>query len=295
MQETPSPVPRKAGTRLDQLKNSLQPQTRFSRLKRRIKMVLIVLGVPYLVLLVYALFFSDGIIFQPERLQLHESADILKLKDSKGTTVAALFLPNEKATRTILYSYGNAEDIETVRPELEKLHDMGFAIMAYDYPGYGFSGGDPSEQGAYRAIDAAYAHLTQTLKIAPENIVVMGRSLGGGVSVDLASREKIGGLILQSTFKSAFRVLTNWRILPFDKFNNIGKIRNVKCPILIAHGTADEVIPFHHGTALFEAANEPKQFYPVPGARHNNVFGVGGKAYEKTLLDFLNALPPPSK
>lgn len=295
MQESPSPMPNKAGTRLDQLRNALQPETRFTRLNRRIRMVLIVVGIPYLVLFLYALFFSDKIIFQPEPLQLRAPADILKLKDSAGTSIAALYLPNENATRTILYSYGNAEDIEAVRSELQKLHDLGFAIMAYDYPGYGFSGGSPSEQGAYRAIDAAYAHLTQTLKIAPENIVIMGRSLGGGVSVDLAAREKIGGLILQSTFKSAFRVLTNWRILPFDKFNSIGKIRNVKCPILITHGTADEVISFQHGTTLFEAANEPKQFYPVPGARHNNVVGVGGKAYEKALLDFLNSLPPPSK
>ncbi len=254
-------------------------------------MLLYIFVVPYLVLLFIAVFCSDSLIFQPQARSYRDAPEILKLKDASGTMIAARYLPNENATQTILYSHGNAGDIGDFMPELKKLHDMGFSVFCYDYPGYGLSDGKPSEAGAYRAIDAAFAHVTKTMNVPAETIIVMGHSLGGGVATDLASREKVGGLILQSTFKSAFRVLTNWRILPFDKFNSLGKIGSVKCPILIIHGTRDEVIPFHHGTALFDAAPEPKQFYEVPRAMHNDVSDVGGKKYEKTIVDFAKSLP----
>ncbi len=103
-----------------------------------------------------------------------------------------------------------------------------------------FGQGKPSEGNAYRDIDTAYNYLTQTLRIPSERIIVYGRSVGGGSAVDLAGREALGGLILESSFTSAFRVIVPFPILPFDKFANIDKIERVNCPVLVIHGKADD-------------------------------------------------------
>jgi len=114
-----------------------------------------------------------------------------------------------------------------LRPILERLHKAGFAVFAYDYQGYGTSQGKPSEQNAYRDIDAAYQYLTAQLKLPSERIIVYGRSTGGGPSVDLASCQRVAGLILESTFTSTFRVITRVPLYPFDKFANLSKISSV--------------------------------------------------------------------
>ena len=287
----------KPTTRLAQLKTAYRPPPSRAATVKSCAMRLLLSGIvlPYAVLLVIALFFSDALIFQPPPRTYRDGPEILKLKDASGATVAATYLPNPGATYTILFSHGNAGDIGDFEPDFRKLHDMGFAVLSYDYPGYGLSDGKPSEAGAYRAIDAAYAHLTKTMNVPAGSIIVMGHSLGGGVATDLAAREKVGGLILQSTFTSAFRVLTNYRILPFDKFNNIAKIGNVTCPILIAHGTNDEVIAYHHGQELFAAAHNPVTFHSAPGAGHDVLMDLNGKAYEKAVIDFAKTLGPPAK
>jgi fermentation-respiration switch protein FrsA (DUF1100 family) len=122
---------------------------------------------------------------------------------------------------------------------------------------------------------------------------VHGRSIGGGPAVDLASREPVGGLILESTFTSAFRVLSSIRIFPFDKFENLNKIAGVKCPVLVIHGKKDRTIPFHHGEILFAAANEPKASFWVDNAGHNNLFNVASERYLKTIRDFADKLSIP--
>ncbi|HAX79931.1 MAG TPA: hypothetical protein DCY88_29870 [Cyanobacteria bacterium UBA11372] len=136
-------------------------------------------------------------------------------------------------------------------------------------------------------IDAAYNYLTQELKIPPNRIIAYGFSVGGGPSVDLAARKPIAGLIVENTFITAFRVVTHIPIVPFDKFANIDKIKNVRCPVLVMHATADEVIPFYHGQKLFAAAKEPKRFLPIEGAGHNNLRLVAGERYVKALREFV--------
>ena len=114
----------------------------------------------------------------------------------------------------------------------------------------------------------------------------MGRSLGAAVAIDLASRKKVGGLVAQSAFTTAFRVLTQVPLLPWDKFRNISKITRVNCPVLIMHGRADEVIPFSHAEKLFAAAKEPKRAYWVERGDHNNLQMFAGKRYFEELSEF---------
>ncbi len=240
----------------------------------------------YVFLCIWAYFFTDGMIFKPQLSTYQDTKNILKVKVTDRVQISAIYLPNSKAKYTILYSHGNAEDLGDLIPLLQELRSMGFAVFAYDYEGYGTSQGTPSEANAYRDIDAAYNYLTKDLAVPTERIIAYGRSVGTGSAVDLAARQPLAGLILESPFITAFRVLTRIPIFPIDKFRNIDKIKNVRCPILVMHSKTDEIIPFQHGQEVFAAANEPKHFLWVDGASHNNLMEVANVEYAKTLGEF---------
>ncbi|MBW4521337.1 MAG: alpha/beta hydrolase [Scytolyngbya sp. HA4215-MV1] len=240
----------------------------------------------YVSLAIFAYFFSERLIFHPPKASYQDTSQILKLTTADKIQISAIHLPNPQATYTVLYSHGNGSDLGDVLPTLQTIQAIGFSVFAYEYRGYGTSQGNPSEQGTYRDIDAAYAYLTQHLRIPPDRILLYGWSVGGGPSVDLATRKPISGLILEGTFTSTFVVMTRIPLFPFDRFNNLSKIHQVRCPILIIHGTDDRVVPFSHSQVLLKAANEPKRFLWVQGAGHHDLIQVGGNAYAQTLKDF---------
>ena len=245
----------------------------------------------YLGLLIFAYLYADKVIFQPQLSSYRDNEQIIKLKTSDGEKISARFYENPDALHTILFSHGNAEDIGDLEFLMRQFQKNGFAVLTYDYRGYGTSEGTPSEEKVYRDADVAYDYLTGKLKIPPEKIVLYGRSLGGAAAIDLASRKKIGALIVESSFVSAFRVLTKTRLAPFDKFTSLKKIKNVNCPVLIIHGRRDRTIPFWHGENLFAEANEPKFSIWLDEADHNNVFTVAGKTYFQSIRDFTGNLP----
>lgn len=259
-------------------------------MKRMLRSVLFVTLMTYGGLCVCALLLADRTIFQPGRASyyLDEAPGLrwVRLSASDGVTLAAVHLPNPEARYTLLYSHGNAEDLGVLLPYLERYRAQGFAVFAYDYRGYGRSEGAPSEAGVYRDIDAAYRYLVDELGVPPERIIGYGRSLGGAVTIDLAARQPLAGLVVESSFTSAFGVLPVTRIMPFDKFRSRSKIGQVGCPVLVIHGRSDEVIPFSHGEALFAAAPEPKRNLWLDNAHHNDVPDVGGEAYLAALRDF---------
>jgi abhydrolase domain-containing protein 17 len=244
----------------------------------------------YFVLLLFALFFSDKLIFQPQPSSYKDNPEILKLNTEDGVQISAIYLSNPNAIYTILYSHGNAEDIGDILPELKQIRDWGFSILAYDYHGYGASQGNPSEENIYKDIDTAYEYLTMKLGIPANHIISFGHSIGGGPAVDLAYRRPIAGLIMESTFTTAFRVMTRIPILPFDKFRNNEKIKRVKCPVLVIHGKEDQIIPVWHGEKLYESANEPKQIRIIEEAGHNDIMMAGGKVYKETLQEFISSI-----
>jgi pimeloyl-ACP methyl ester carboxylesterase len=235
----------------------------------------------------YVFFRADSMIFLPQPASYQDSPEILKIPVNASEKISALYRRNPQATYTLLYIHGNAEDLGDARPTLERLSSWGLSVFAYDYRGYGTSDGHPSEQNAYQDAEAAYIYLTQTLKIPPEKIIVYGRSVGGGSATELARRFPIAGLVLESTFTSAFRVVVPIPILPFDKFANQDKLRQVHSPILVIHGRADEVIPFSHGQALYASAISPKRALWVDGAGHNDLTWVAGKRHRQALMEFL--------
>lgn len=255
-------------------------------LQRLVKSLLLI----YSLVGVWAYFYSDRLIFLPPPPSYTHTPDLIGLPIANAVEVTALYLPNPQAQYTILYSHGNAEDLGEIRFRLEELRDLGFSVFAYDYPGYGSSGGKPSEKAAYQAINAAYDYLTQQLNILPNQVIIYGRSVGGGPSVDLASRQEAGGLVIESSFTTIFRVVTRIPIYPFDKFSSLTKIKAVHCPVLVMHGTTDRVIPFSHGQKLYQSANEPKMAFWVEGAGHTNLLQVAAERYVQTLMKFVQLL-----
>ncbi len=244
----------------------------------------------YLALNVFAFFYAERLIFLPRPKSYEDSPEILKLTTQGGEKISALYLPNPIATYTVLYSHGNAEDLGRIRQRLEHLKNLGVSVFAYDYRGYGTSQGKPSEQNAYQDMEAAYRYLIDTLGIAPSQIILYGRSLGSGTSVEIASREPIAGLILESPFTSTFRVITRIAIVPFDRFDNLRKIAEVRCPVLFLHGTQDRLIPFQHSEILFSQVRSPKQLVPIVGADHNDLLNIAGSHYDQTIQTFLQQL-----
>jgi len=248
--------------------------------------VVLLLVVAYAGLAAWAWFYSDRMIFLPPPPGYREGPEILKVPTPDGGSIAALHLVNPSAVFTLLLSHGNAEDLGSVRSLVPGLGSLGFSVFAYDYRGYGLSNGTPSEQHVYADIDGAYDYLTTKVGVAPERIVAHGRSLGSGAAVDLAARRPVGGLVLESPFLTAFRVMTKVPLVPFDKFRNADKIGRVRCPVLVLHGEADEVVPVWHGRQLFDRAPEPKVFVAIPGAHHNDLLWVAGARYGQALRDF---------
>lgn len=243
----------------------------------------------YLGVAILVHYLAEKIIFQPQPSSYRDTNQIIKL-NSSGVPISAIHLHNPKAHYTILFSHGNAEDIGHILPTLEKLKAMGFSVFAYDYQGYGTSLGSPTEENAQKNVEVAYNYLIDKLNIPADRIIAYGRSLGGAVAVDLAQKHPLGGLIVESSFVTAYRIVTKISLFPFDKFKSISKIKQVHCPILVIHRKKDEVIPFSHGEKLFLEANEPKLSYWVEEAGHNNLLRVATNGYEKTLLDFVGLI-----
>lgn len=251
----------------------------------------------YLLLVVLAIF-SDRLIFQPHPAgydleTLARSAPGVQtfLIPCESGSLAAAYLPNPEARYTLLYSHGNGEDMGDDLPILEEYRRAGFAVFAYDYNGYGASGGRPSEAAVYRDVEAAFDFLTGTLQVPPQRVIAFGHSLGAAASIHLASSRRVAGLIAQAPFLSAFRVLTRIRIVPWDKFNNARTIGRVHCPVLIAQGRNDEVIPFWHGERIYALANPPKEHVWLDGAGHNDVMLVAGRPFLAAIQNFAARLP----
>jgi hypothetical protein len=247
----------------------------------------------YVCLALFGCVMADRLIFQPPPSSYGiKMAGLLQVSATDGTSLAVLYLPNPSAKHTLFFFHGNAEDLGDEAPVLRSWQAIGFAVLAFDYRGYGLSGGHPSEGKINADTQTVLAYAEAHFGVVPARSIVVGRSVGSGPAVELAVNVPVAGLVLISPFTSAFRVVTRVKVLPFDRFDNLAKIDRLRCPLLVIHGTVDSVIPFSHGEALFAAAPEPKRHVWIEGANHNDIFALAGDRIAKELLDFENSLPP---
>ncbi|MDA7862997.1 alpha/beta hydrolase [Akkermansiaceae bacterium] len=246
------------------------------------------IGFVYGLFLLIALFGADMLIFKPPlRAETALPSHFISFPSGDGETIAAYYLPPKEGMPVLLWSHGNAEDLGDLYYHLKDFHQLGYGIMAYDYPGYGFSSGKPTEAGCFSAITAAYDHLTGPLGQPAERIILTGQSVGTGPTCYLATEKEHAGVILIAPFTSAFRTLTRIPLYPNDRFQNIYRIGEMTQPLLIIHGADDGVIGQWHGRKLHELspAND-KRFLSVEGAGHNNLFDVGPAEIETAMEEF---------
>lgn len=216
--------------------------------------------------------------------QWFESAD--------GTPLHAWWIPHARARGTVLYCHGNSGSIADRIAVYRHLRRLRVAILAFDYRGYGRSGGEPSEPGVLADAHAAYDHMTGRLGIVPERLLIFGHSLGGAVAIDVAVERAAAGLVVQSSFTDLRAMARHLygslpvRWIARNGFRSLEKVPSITMPKLFVHGTEDGTVPHHMGETLFESAPEPKQWYSVRGAGHNDVHRFGGYRYFRTLTTF---------
>ncbi len=220
------------------------------------------------------------------------------ISTSDGVKLHGWFVPGN-SDFTLLWFHGNAGNISRRVDNIALLHErLGANIFIIDYRGYGRSEGSPSEQGLYLDAEAAIEYLRSREDVKDDRLVLFGRSLGGAVAVEMAARHEVYALVVESTFtsvramaKSAHPILS--RFFPVgavvrSKYDSLSKIKDVSTPILVIHGAQDEIVPYNMGQELYDAANEPKTFYSIVGAGHNDTYIVGGSAYFDTLRRFID-------
>ena len=248
----------------------------------------------YLILLVIALFFTNKLVFRPPDTPYpDERSHFIEIPSPDSSHISAAYLPPDEGMPTLLWSHGNAENLGSLADSVEGFKELGFGILAYDYPGYGESPGSPSEPECQRAIKATYQHLVGPLKCPPEEIILMGQSVGTGPTCWLAAREKHGGVILISPFLSAFRSATRIPIFPGDIFPNLNEIPKVSTPLLVIHGEQDSVIPHAQGKEIFELSpSEKKTFLSIAKAGHNDIFHLAPTEIIDALQLFAQTVVP---
>jgi uncharacterized protein len=192
----------------------------------------------------------------------------------------------------LLWFHGNAGNLSQRAGLMLELASIPTQVFIVDYRGYGRSTGKPNEKGVYRDARAAWRYLREDGGVDADRIVILGKSLGGAVAVDLAAEVEPAGLIVESSFTSVPEMASHHypfipRWLVRTKMDSLSKIGGVGCPVLVVHSPADEVVPFAHGERLFEAAPGDKRFLEVPGAGHNELWLVGGSGYFDVLREFL--------
>lgn len=232
-----------------------------------------------------------------------DGGEIVTLQAKTGEKVVALFgaaltpdgrpRPDAASRPTLLYFYGNGMCLADCAGEFMKLRRRGFNIMIPDFVGYGMSDGKPSEQGVYATADACFDHLMQRSDVDAKRIVPMGWSLGAAAAIHLASTRQTPCLITVSAFTSMGEMAR--QLFPYmptslllkHHFENEKKLRDVRIPIFIAHGTRDGIIPFSMSAKLAAAAGGKVTKYDVVDGDHNDVFDVGGTGLLDAISEFV--------
>jgi uncharacterized protein len=240
----------------------------------------------------------ERLIFYPEAELAGTPANLgLSYQDAAfpaqdGVRLHGWYVPGRRA-ETLLWFHGNAGNISHRLDNLRLLHEaVGVGVLLFDYRGYGRSEGSPSETGLYDDARGALAYLRGRKDVDATRLVYFGRSLGGAVALDLALEHPPYRLILESPFAS-IRAMARaifpapLALLAPAGFDNLSKIGRVRSPLLIIHGNHDDVVPYEQGRQLFAAAPEPKSFYEIRNAGHNDTYLVGGTEYFDRIREFV--------
>lgn len=266
---------------------------------------LLLVGLALLGLLGWGLTRMQGVmLFHPEPLSgvdpagLGLTCETVSIDVYDGTTLGAWWCPAADEGRpALLFLHGNAGNREGRLHNVRGLQEAGISVLIVDYRGYGESSGIPSEGGLIRDALAAYDWLAE--RVAPRPVAIFGRSLGGVLGALVARERNAAGLILESTFTSLRDVTRHVLPVPMlhllvrSRLDALRAVRGLTLPLLVIHGTDDELVPVAMGRALHAASPVPrKQLREVPGGRHNDTYLKAGPAYFQWIREFLDGLRP---
>jgi fermentation-respiration switch protein FrsA (DUF1100 family) len=239
------------------------------------------------------MFFPDRDIgFTPEMVSLEFEDVYIEAEDK--VKINGWFIPAPDNRYTVLFCHGNGGNIAGRLDKIMLLRNIGASVFIIDYRGYGRSQGRPCERGVYADARAAYDYLVNGRGLKPEQIVLYGESLGGGVAVELASRLEVRALILEGAFSSIRDI--GRKLYPFlslfltsNKFNSLAKIGKITVPKLFIHSRTDEIVPFSLGQKLYNAAVAPKQMVEIAGG-HNSAVWDSKEKYISAIKEFVDNL-----
>ena len=263
-----------------------------------IKLIIGIIAALVAARLLLFLFERANLYFPMRRIEATPADIGLRFEDVTITTADGVplhgwFVPAPGSRRGILFFHGNAGNISHRLDTIRIFHEIGLNTLIIDYRGYGRSGGRPSEKGLYVDAEAAYDYISSRPDIDPASLVAFGRSLGGAVGIELAARRTLSAIIIDSTFTSTADMARELipflpaRVLITQKYDSLDKVGSLSIPKLFIHSRDDEIVPFHHGESLFEAAAEPKKMHIMRGG-HNEAFLLSENNYLQTLRDFLD-------
>lgn len=218
-----------------------------------------------------------------------------------GCTINGLFVPGKHTMPAVLIFHGNGGNITHRDFIIRAFSRLGYPTLLIDYHGYGKSEGKPSEKNLYLDGEASLEWLMKQKHFRPDEVVLYGESLGGGVAVELATRYTCKGLILVSTFASLASIARSHfpfncfpvNLMLLDRFDNLSKIAGVDAPLLFLHGTEDEIVDPEESVALFETATAQKKIRIFEGADHNGLPFHDPGTYWTVIADWLEALNTP--
>lgn len=182
--------------------------------------------------------------------------------ETPAATVEGWYLPPPRSTPqrpgpVMIFAHGNAETIDTAAVDMAGVASLGLGLLAVEYPGYGRSGGRPSQASIIAAMRAAYDALAARPEVDPRRIVACGRSLGGAAACALSRERPLAALVLLSAFTRVADFTRRYLVPSFlvrDPFDNLAAVSHFKGPLLIVHGRNDAMIPFDHALRLHRAA-----------------------------------------
>jgi pimeloyl-ACP methyl ester carboxylesterase len=271
--------------------------------KRTLLRLLIIVVLTYVGVCGVLFVVQDSLIYFPTSEYGLTPADMgldyedVTLNTGDGVSIAAWYTPHARPRGTVLHCHGNARNMSDRVSDVLALHQAGFNVLLFDYRGYGRSEGSPSEMGTYQDAEAAWRFLVEQMGESPERMVIFGRSLGGGVAVELALRHRPVALIVEASFTSLPETAArHYPFLPVrwlcrHRYASIEKVGRIDCPKLFIHARDDELVPFAIGRWLYEAASEPKQFIETPGG-HNDGGYLYNEDITKQVQDFLHGVLP---
>ncbi|MBI2812937.1 MAG: alpha/beta hydrolase [Opitutae bacterium] len=264
--------------------------TKMSELIPSLGRIAILLGIAYVLLAVGAHFLSRSMVFPRPPVKYQLGPDYIQLTAPDGVKIAARHWPNPKAKYTLLYLHGNYENLGSIADYMPNFLAAGHAVFAIDYRRYGHSEGVPTEANTCADAALAYGYMRAKLGVPAERIIIFGYSLGAGPAIELARHQPAAGLVIQGAFVSAYRVMTHVPVFPGDKFTNLAKAPELKLPVFVIHGTADNTVPFWHGQKLYEAITARKAKLFVEGGPHAGLADFTGPRYWDELRKFIDSL-----